>query len=43
MGVKGLGKIMRFGGFNLILNDKTACVILKGMSDFPNGPRLTGW
>ena len=27
MGVKGLGKIMRFVGFNLILNDKTTRVI----------------
>ena len=49
MGVKGLGKIMRFGGFNLILYDKTTCVIREGeaaragMSVFPNGPRLNGW
>ena len=27
MGVKGLGKIMRFLGFDLTLNDKTKCVI----------------
>ena len=30
MGVKGLGKIMRFVEFNLILNDKTTCVIFEG-------------
>ena len=30
MAVKGLGKIMRFVEFNLILNDKTTCDKFEG-------------